>query len=1111
MRPCPNCGSENADNARFCSSCGASLTSVEAAREERKVVTVLFADLVGFTSRAEQLDPEDVRALVSPYYAHLKEELERHGGTVEKFIGDAVMALFGAPVAHEDDPERAVRAALAIRDWLQEQGSDLHVRLAVTTGEALVSLGARPAEGEGMAAGDVVNTAARLQTAAPVDGILVDETTYRATEQQIEYREAEPVSAKGKEEPVPAWEALEARSRFGVDTALAPRAPLIGRDRELDVLVSALERVRADSSPQLVTLVGVPGIGKSRLVYELFQAVERDPDYIYWRQGRSLPYGEGVSFWALGEMVKAQTGILETDAPDDAAAKLQRAVGDLVAEADAAWVLRHLGPLVGLESDQELDADRRTEASAAWRTFFEAIAEDRPLVLVFDDLHWADDGLVDFVDHLVEWASGVPILVVCTARPELLTRRPGWGGGKTNAVTLSLSPLDDEQTARLLAALLDRSVLPAETQTALLQRSGGNPLYAEEFVRMVADRGLLAGDGDLPMPESVQGIVAARLDGLPGEEKALLLDAAVIGKVFWLGAAASIRGLPRAAAEDTLHRLERKEFVRRERRASVAGETEYAFRHLLVRDVAYGQIPRARRAEKHGLAAGWIETLGRPEDHAEMLAHHYMTALELSRAAGAPTDALAERARPILREAGDRAKSLGAYPAAKQFYGAALQVWPAEDPDRPQLLFKYASIAHRLDFAADLGLLEEARDALLAAEDLDTAAVAEVELAEKVWLRGERDQAFESLARAAALVEGRPPSHSKAQVLSNLSRYQMLAGEREAAITTGREALAMIEELGGNEELRAHVLNNIGSSRAFAGDIGGIAEIESSIQIALSVNSTESIRGYGNLASIMADLARFDRRREMVALGAAEAKRFGVGDYSGWLAAEALWHPYWEGKWDEALAGLDALIADFEESRYWMEGPCRWLRARIHLARGDAGAAKADAERTVDRARAGKDPQVLWPALAFAARERAAVDPEHARGLTREVLRTWREQEYPSSGSSEWLSDFVVALRAIGANGDLVAEASESPFWTPWLEAAVAFDSGDFAGAAQRYAEIGSLPDEAYARLCEAERLVRTGRRPEADSELQHALAFWRSVGATAYVREGEALLAAAG
>jgi class 3 adenylate cyclase len=266
MLTCPSCGRENADDAKFCSACGAALQEPPT-REERKVVTVLFADLVGFTSRAEQMDPEDVRALVSPYYTHLREELERHGGTVEKFIGDAVMALFGAPVAHEDDPERAVRAGLKIRDWIREQESDLHIRLAVTTGEALVALGARPAEGEGMASGDVVNTAARLQSAAPVDGILVDDATHRATNQKIEYREAEPVSAKGKQEPVPAWEALEARSRYGVDLTQAPRTPLIGRVRELDVLVDAIGRVRAERSPQLVTLVGVPGIGKSRLVY----------------------------------------------------------------------------------------------------------------------------------------------------------------------------------------------------------------------------------------------------------------------------------------------------------------------------------------------------------------------------------------------------------------------------------------------------------------------------------------------------------------------------------------------------------------------------------------------------------------------------------------------------------------------------------------------------------------------------------------------------------------------------------------------------------------------------------------------------------------------------
>ena len=314
MQTCSRCGRENPDDARFCANCGSPLSvAAEAAREERKVVTVLFADLVGFTSRSERLDPEDVRATLTPYFARLREELERRGGTVEKFIGDAVMAVFGAPVAHEDDPERAVRAALGIRDAMAEMNEqdpdfDLHVRVGVNTGEALVSLGVSPLQGEGIAAGDVVNTAARLQTSAPVDGILVGETTQRATERAIEYRHADAVEAKGKTEPVLAWEAVEARSRYGIDVTRRVDTSLVGRERELALLRDALDRSRHQDEPQLVTLVGEPGIGKSRLVHELFVHIEGMPELIAWRQGRCLPYGDGVSYWALGEMVKAEAG-----------------------------------------------------------------------------------------------------------------------------------------------------------------------------------------------------------------------------------------------------------------------------------------------------------------------------------------------------------------------------------------------------------------------------------------------------------------------------------------------------------------------------------------------------------------------------------------------------------------------------------------------------------------------------------------------------------------------------------------------------------------------------------------------------------------------------------
>ena len=1104
---CPDCGHENPPGARFCSNCGAQLETVAApAREERKVVTVLFADLVGFTSRAEQMDPEDVRAVLEPYHARLRTELERRGGTVEKFIGDAVMALFGAPTAHEDDPERAVRAALAIRDWIREEG-ELQVRVAVTTGEALVALGARPSEGEGMASGDVVNTAARLQSAAPVNGILADETTYHATSQKIDYQSAEPVTAKGKQEPVRSWEALQARSSYGIDVVRTQRAPLIGRERELDALVDALGRVRAERSPQLVTLVGVPGIGKSRLVFELSEVIENEPELTSWRQGRSLPYGEGVSFWALGEMVKAQAGILETDSAEDAAAKLSQSVRQLVDESEADWVERHVGTLVGLEVE-ELRGDHRAEAFAAWRRFFESMAEERPLVLVFEDLHWADEGLLDFVDHLVDWAGGVPILVVGTARPELLSKRAGWGGGKPNALTLSLSPLDDDQTARLVAALLERSVLPVETQTTLLQRAGGNPLYAEEFVRMVTERELVSGGEDLPLPESVQGLVAARLDALPENEKTLLQDASVLGKVFWLGAAAEIGGVDRWAAEDALHRLERKEFVRRERRPSVAGESEYAFGHLLVRDVAYSQIPRARRAEKHRLAAEWIEHLGRPDDHAEMLAHHYSSALELARAAGADTAALEEPAGRALREAGDRAYSLGAYQSARRFYAAALEAWPAGEEMSSGLLIRYGRVLNSVDVGTEPEILYRAVETALAAGDSEQAAEAETLVFEMYWLQGRRDEAFEHLEASEALVKDAPSSYAKAYVMANVSRFWMLAVDAEHAIRVGREALAMAEELG-LEEIQASALNNIGVARMSQADAGGVDDLERSIAIADSINSIESARSYGNLASSLKDFGELDRAYALLDEARQRTERFGLDDWLIWLRAELIWPHYYAGRWDAAFRGLDELIEEFKTHRFWIEMPCRSLRARMRLGAGDAKGAEADANHALELSRAAKDPQVLWPSLAVSALALAGRDPEQAGELIDELLSDWEGRGRPITALSEWSASGAVVVASTG-RGERFLDCAESLVdRSPWLRASVAYVAGDPSTAADIYGALGAQPEEARARLRAAELLVRDGRRAEADVELERALAFWRAAGATACVREGEALMAA--
>jgi class 3 adenylate cyclase/tetratricopeptide (TPR) repeat protein len=1108
MQPCPQCGRENPADARFCSSCGVLLAvENEPTRDERKVVTVLFADLVGFTSRAEQMDPEDVRAVLEPYHSRLREELEQRGGTVEKFIGDAVMALFGAPTTHEDDPERAVRAALAIRDWIREEG-ELQLRIGITTGEALVALGARPAEGEGMASGDVVNTAARLQSAAPANGILVDETTRRATGQAISYADQDPIDAKGKAEPVPVWEVVEARSRFGVDVGRAGGALLVGREKELDLLQSTLERARQEQSPQLVTLVGVPGIGKSRLVAELFAAIDVVPELVYWRQGRCLPYGEGVTYWALSEMVKAHAGILETDTEEQAQQKLHEAVAELMEGAsDGDWVVGHLRRLIGLAEETQSGADRQAESFAAWRRFFEALAEENPLILVFEDLHWADESLLDFIDHLVDWATGVPLLVVCTARPELLTRRAGWGGGKPNAATISLSPLSAEETARLVHALLERGVLPADVQTTLIERAGGNPLYAEEFARMVE-----LGNGEeteIRLPESVQGIIAARLDAVPLEEKLLLQDAAVVGKVFWLGAVERIGQLDRTEAEHLLHSLERKEFVRRERRSSVGDESQYLFRHLLVGDVAYSQIPRAARAEKHRVAADWIESLGRPDDHAEMLAHHYLTALELDKAAGVETQELADRARLRLLEAGDRAYVLSAFPAAMRSYSAALDLWPPDDPERPQLLLRLGRVAIRTESGGAADELEEARDGLLAAGDPEAAAEAEELLSAHFWLLGERDRSFECLERAVALVQDRPTSGRKAHILASLSRNQMLAGDTEATIRLGREALSMMKELGGDEEGHAFVLNNIGSARVRAGDARGLDDLEESVAISEAINSAEIARGYGNLASIVTDLGQLSRRAEMLEKGVAAAERFGMADDRLWLGSELLWEPYWDGRWDEASRGLDEQIDDLEVKGFWMETPCRWLRARIRLGRGEGRGVVEDVERAMERARLGKDPQLMWPVLSLGARVFAYSDSQKANDFVNEVLAEWKALAYPTPMASDWLGDLAIALDVLGRADELVEGAAAAKSASPWLEAAEAYAAGNFAGAADVYEKIGALPDEAYARLRAARSLVEEGRRTEADLQLERSLAFFRRAGATAYLREGEALLPA--
>jgi class 3 adenylate cyclase/tetratricopeptide (TPR) repeat protein len=1108
---CPSCGATVAPGLVYCTSCGARL----AEPQERKVVTVLFADLVGFTRRAERLDPEDVRQVLAPYHARLRLELERFGGTVEKFIGDAVMALFGAPAAHEDDPERGVRAALAIREAIAElnaadPGLDLHVRIAVTTGEAVVALGARPSEGEGMAAGDVLNTASRLQAAAPVDGILVDAATHAATEHAVEYREAEPVVAKGKPEPIEVWEAVSPHKQPDAEALQRRRGRFVNREGELESLRGGLARAREEGSVQLVTLVGEPGIGKSRLLYEFSRAAAEEPEPAAWQLGRCLPYGEGVTFWALGEMVKGWAEILETDTAREAGRKLRRTVEAAIADAtEAAWAEGHLRSLVGLAGEVESGSDRRTEAFAGWRRFLEAQAARRPLVLVFEDLHWADDGLLDFIDHLVEWASGARLLVVCTARPELLERRPGWSATRDNALTRSLSALTDSDTALLVGSLLEEIVLPDRAESALLARAGGNPLYAGEYVRMLADRGLVSPegaeptDGELPLPESVQAIIAARLDALPPEEKALLQDAAVIGRGFWAGALVALGGVPRWKVEELLLAVERKGFVRREPVSSVARETQYAFWHVLFRDVAYGQIPRARRAEKHRLAAAWIESLNveRAEDRAEMLAHHFVSALEYAQTSGQGAEPLAERASSALRDAGDRAAGLGAFAPAVRFYGAALEHTPSDAAERPLLLFRLGQARFHGE-AAGAETLAEACQALLESGDVETAAEAIVMLGELDWTAGDTERAFRSFEEAAELLAEAPGSRAKAHVLGSMARFLMVSGRYEEAIRVGFEALRMADELG-HEELRAHALDSIGVARAAIGDPGGLVDLEQSIAIAVELNSLEAVRGYINLGTTLAELGELDRAFELYERGRRAAEGFGDRDRMRWFEAERLYELYWRGSWNEAVRGADELIADEETTSPHTLHDCRMVRGAVRLARGDTAGALADAAWALQFARGADYPEALFPALAFDARARLAVGQEEEAGaLAGELLERWAGAE--GTAASFWTADLARVLWLLGRGEELRPVAARVRAPTRWLEAAQCFAAGELEEAADLYAEIGTRPDEAFARICAGGRETAADRS-EDRGQLQRALAFYDEVGATAVILQTQA------
>jgi class 3 adenylate cyclase/tetratricopeptide (TPR) repeat protein len=1091
----------------------------------------LFVDLVGFTAESDEADPEDVHARLVPYHQRVRSEIESYGGTVEKLIGDGVMAVFGVPTAHEDDPERAVRAALRIQasvDELNEEheGLSLVVRIGINSGEAMVTTGG---QGEKIV-GDVVNTASRLESIAPSGGVVVGETTHRATELLIEYEDMDSVEVKGKSKPLSVWRAVEPRGRYGIDAAYESVTPFLGRESEMTLLKETFKRVLEDGALQLVTVAAPPGVGKSRLINEFWHWVDDQPEIVWWRQGRCLPYGEGITFWALGEIVKGQTGIRESDDINTASEKLAialEAICDDSAVRD--WMATQLGPLVAAGMDTE--GGDRSEAFAAWRRFLEDLSSVQPLVMVVEDLHWVDNAFMEFLEDLLVWSVDAPIMVICTARPELYESHPAWGGGHGNSSTITLSPLDDDQIALLIAALLEQAVLPVETQTALLDRAEGNPLYAEEFVRMLTDRGMLHGQGQLdsadsiPVPETVQGLIGSRLDVLSESEARAIEDASVVGKVFWEG---SIAGMSdHDDLRNALRGLVAREWIRPVRNSSVEGVAEYAFWHALTRDVAYGRIPRRARAEKHRQVAEWIEaTAGeRASDHAEMLAHHYQSALEIAEAVGdTDLEELRSSARRAYAMAGDRASRLDPARAA-DYYQQALDLMEEDDRERPQLLFNTGMAMADVERANERvsEFFEKAAELAESQGDRITAGIALSEVHRENWIRSGSGIGTETIDRAIELLEAEPPSAELAAAYSTKAAHYMMQGDNDLQLRWVQKSIEIDEELG-IDSSRGFSIRGIG--RYGAGDVfGGMDDLRKSLDIAKS-SQTSNL----HLATAFINLAMFTGL-EAGPAAAIEIYQEGIdlleprGANMSWTHAELMWVDFDLGHWDELIGEAESLLERWQGVLVQYEPWAQSMMAAVHVWRGEVAEAQELHEKYLNRLREIEDPQLLTPALGISAQIRLMQGDKAGAVELIDEFYTRTEGKLPLYRSlrlAEVVRILVAADQLEKAEiwmGDPVAPGKQSELNRRAATAVLAESRGDLESASAEYVdaaaawqEFGNALEEALAHYGASRCFSGLGRDREAEGHAEQARVIFDRLGAASMTADmdGESGQAAA-
>jgi class 3 adenylate cyclase/tetratricopeptide (TPR) repeat protein len=969
---CPACGAANPPGRRFCGECGTSLVAdagagvpepgsalevpTPAAVAERRLVSVLFADLVGFTALAEGRDPEETRDLLTRYFGLAREVIARYGGTVEKFIGDAVMAVWGAPVAREDDAELSVRAALELVDAVKTLGPSIQARAGVLTGEAAVTLGAI---GEGMVAGDLVNTASRLQSVAPPGAVLVGEATERAAGRAIVFEPAGEQTLKGKAAPVPAFRALRVVAELGgTNRAGGLEAPFVGRDDELRLLKDLFHATQRDKRPRLISVMGPAGIGKSRLAWEFLKYVGGLLETTWWHSGRSPAYGQGITFWALGEMIRRRCGLLEGD---DEATTRQK-VGETAAtwvpdEDERRWVETALLALLGLG---EALPGGRDEMFAAWRTFFEKIAASGPTVLLFEDIQWADAGVLDFIDHLLEWTKTLPIFVVTLSRPDLLERRPDWGAGRRNFVSLALDPLPEAAMHDLLTGLVPG--LGKATVKAIVARADGIPLYAVETVRMLLAEGRLTEQGgvyhpvgdlaSLAIPETLTALIAARLDGLEPAERRLLQDAAVLGQSFTMAGLAAVTHADATSLESTLRTLVRREMLTLNADPRSPERGQYVFVQALIREVAYNQLARPERKARHLAAARWFESLGEDE-LAGALAQHYADAYR-NAPKGPEADALAGQARLALQGAAERAVALGSHEQALGFLRQALEV--SDDPSEQAALRERAGrvAESAADFDTAQAYLEDATTWYRGQGDRIGIARATTALATVLQNRFQPVAAVGPLEMAVAETTGLEAEPDVIRLIAELSRAYANARDPRALATADR-ALALAEPL----ELmpviaeallnRALALSLVGRVQEPTAILRGVLPIAEAYDLAAT-----QLRALNNLSAQLSDQ---DPRsaQEVSRTGVEAARRRGdrgwMLSFLGGLLGGALILGDWEEA-DRILAEVDlgelptALRAEFLENLAYLSA----LRGKIAEA-DDTLATMAPILATVDHPR----------------------------------------------------------------------------------------------------------------------------------------------------------------